>query len=348
MPFLKNRWYAGAFFEDLSQQPIGRILVGEALVLYRTEGGEAVALGDRCPHRFAPLHKGKVFGDSIQCPYHGLQYGPNGACTVNPLGKGTIPSAAKVPSYPIRERDGIVWIWFGDQAPDEDKIVRFEMFGQPDTWTTIHDRIEMDAAYTLVSDNLLDLSHAEFLHPDLATPGFNQRVNLKVSHEGETVTADNSRSNEPITNGFRAMMGPDAPDVVDHRSIVRWHAPSTLYIDIGAKPVGADDSQRVTSITAHMITPATEHTCHYFWKSARNGRVNDLTFSKQMHAIIMKAFGTEDKPMIEMQQRYMEGKTLEELRPVLLPSDSAAGRARQILNGLLERQAARSVSDQAG
>jgi phenylpropionate dioxygenase-like ring-hydroxylating dioxygenase large terminal subunit len=339
MTFLQNRWYAAGFPDEITRQPLARTILDQPLVLYRTESGQAVALGDRCPHRFAPLHLGTVFGQSIRCPYHGLRFGPDGACTDNPLGNGQIPKAARVPAYTVREVDGIVWLWFGDEPADDGRIVRFEVFGQSEEWTTIEGYLPVAAAYTLVSDNLLDLSHAEFLHPDFSTPGFNQRVKLDVFHEGDTVTADNSRPAEPITNAFRALMGTNAPEVVDHRSIVRWHAPATLCTDIGAKPVGAPESDRASTLTAHMITPETENTCHYFWKIARNRHLGSAEFSKRFHAVIMNAFATEDRPMIEAQQRLMAGKSLEELRPVMLPSDTAAGRARQILDKMLAEQA---------
>lgn len=338
MSFLQNCWYAAGFSRELSQEPLMRILLGQQVVLYRTDAGEAVALGNRCPHRFAPLHKGRVFADAIRCPYHGLRFGPDGGCVDNPIGKGHIPDAARVPSFPIREVNGIVWLWFGDEPADEDKIIRFDFFDQADHWATVEDQMEIAAAYTLVSDNLLDLTHAEFLHPALSTEGFSKRVRFTSEQEDETVFAKNWRSNEPITPMFRFAMGENAPETVDHRSIVRWNAPSTLLVEVGATYVGRPESEGITTLTAHMITPETEMSCHYFWKLARDFRLGDEVFATRLHDAIQSAFINEDKAMIEEQQLCMGGENFDALNPVLLNTDAASVRARRVLQKKLDAQ----------
>ena len=63
---------------DAYWTPKSRAVLGENLVMFRTESGLAAALGDVCLHRFAPLHKGKVKGDCIECPYHGLRVDAQG------------------------------------------------------------------------------------------------------------------------------------------------------------------------------------------------------------------------------------------------------------------------------
>ena len=80
MPFLRNVWYPFAWSEEVGRELFGRTLLDEPIVVYRKENGEAVALGDTCPHRFAPLHQGKLIGDCVQCPYHGLQFDDAGRC----------------------------------------------------------------------------------------------------------------------------------------------------------------------------------------------------------------------------------------------------------------------------
>ncbi len=67
---LENCWYCFAWAGELEQGPVGKTIIEKPVVVYRTEGGELVAMGGACPHRFAPLAQGKVCGDSIACPYH--------------------------------------------------------------------------------------------------------------------------------------------------------------------------------------------------------------------------------------------------------------------------------------
>ena len=70
--FLMNQWYAAALPRELTNKPLGRAICGQAIVMYRTASGRAVALDDRCPHRYAPLSAGTCAGENIQCPYHGI------------------------------------------------------------------------------------------------------------------------------------------------------------------------------------------------------------------------------------------------------------------------------------
>jgi phenylpropionate dioxygenase-like ring-hydroxylating dioxygenase large terminal subunit len=55
-------------------------------------------MGNGCPHRSAPLHMGKLIGDTVQCGYHGLHFGENGRCVLNPNREGMIPPRMGVPS----------------------------------------------------------------------------------------------------------------------------------------------------------------------------------------------------------------------------------------------------------
>ena len=96
--FLRNYWYVGAYADEVTQEPLGRILLGEPVVLYRTEAGVPVALEDRCAHRLLPLSMGKVIGDTIQCHYHALEFDCTGTCVRIP-GQERIPPQMKVKSF---------------------------------------------------------------------------------------------------------------------------------------------------------------------------------------------------------------------------------------------------------
>ena len=70
MTFLRNQWYCAGFSDDLKDAPVAVKILGEPIVLYRASGGKAVALQDRCPHRFAPLSKGRKEGDHAVAGHH--------------------------------------------------------------------------------------------------------------------------------------------------------------------------------------------------------------------------------------------------------------------------------------
>src|SRR3546814_7655879 len=95
MEYLRNTWYAVAWSDEIGDQPFGRKVIEDPLVIYRTAGGELHVLRDMCPHRFAPLSKGKIISDQLQCPYHGLRFNSNGQCVFNPHGDGVVPKRSE-------------------------------------------------------------------------------------------------------------------------------------------------------------------------------------------------------------------------------------------------------------
>ena len=111
MTFLRNVWYVAALDTEVGREMLTRTILNEAVVMYRKEDGQPVAIQDRCPHRFAPLSRGKLVGDHVECAYHGLQFDCSGKCVVNPHGDGKIPQAARVKNYPFIQRYGLMWIW---------------------------------------------------------------------------------------------------------------------------------------------------------------------------------------------------------------------------------------------
>ena len=96
MTFARNGWYCAGFTAEIADKPIARRILGDPIMLVRDTAGDVRAIGDRCPHRFAPLHLGAIDSDTIECPYHGLKFDLNGACILNP-GKGAFPQPRACP-----------------------------------------------------------------------------------------------------------------------------------------------------------------------------------------------------------------------------------------------------------
>jgi phenylpropionate dioxygenase-like ring-hydroxylating dioxygenase large terminal subunit len=111
-----------------------------------------------------------------------------------------------------------------------------------------------------------------------------------------------------------------------------------LEVEVTVAPVGASKDTGALTAAAHLITPESEARSHYFWRLARNFAIEDEDLSARMTAAVDGAFATEDKPMIEAQQRYMRGQEFDQLSPVLLQSDGAAMRARRILAAKIETE----------
>jgi len=78
--FLRNYWYVAAFGHEVGRNLLARTILGDKIVLYRTEGGSPIALANRCCHRQAPLSMGHLIGDTVECGYHGLVFDTSGEC----------------------------------------------------------------------------------------------------------------------------------------------------------------------------------------------------------------------------------------------------------------------------
>lgn len=59
---------------------LGRWILGEPMLLYRTADGAVTAMADICPHRSARRSAGQRYGDNVRCLYHGLEFGADGRC----------------------------------------------------------------------------------------------------------------------------------------------------------------------------------------------------------------------------------------------------------------------------
>lgn len=119
--FLRELWYFAALGREIRPGAMRRqILLGEPVLLGRTRNGQAFALRDICPHRGVPLSAGHVTDENtVECPYHGWRFKADGVCSAIPSlveGQELDPSRIRVRSYPIREQDGLLWIYMGAGA----------------------------------------------------------------------------------------------------------------------------------------------------------------------------------------------------------------------------------------
>ena len=162
MTCLRNAWYVAAWADELGDAPLGRALLDEKVVLFRQGDGAVAALADRCPHRFVPLSLGKVCDGQLTCGYHGLRF------AVDERFNDHVRAASRRKSYPVVERHRAVWMWMGNEPARPDDIPDFAFLDDPG-FEVISGVTAMAANYLLEIDNLMDLSHLDYLH--LATIG---------------------------------------------------------------------------------------------------------------------------------------------------------------------------------
>lgn len=338
MTFLKNAWTIAAWIKELPTEGtlFHRTLLGQPVVFYRRANGTLAALADRCPHRFAPLHMGQVVDDALQCAYHGLRFDATGACVHNPHGDCRIPAAAKVAAYPVIERHLAVWIWMGDAALADPALIPDYSFLEAALATARNTGyLPTRANYQLLADNIMDLSHVDYLHPTTLGGGSLTRAQATVTEQGDRVLIRWDVKQDSVPPAFAQLL-PDPSATADQWTEVVWTAPGLMELCHYIEQPG---HQMVTR-ALHMMTPETETTTHYFYANTRNYLADDDAYNRQFDTVFTAVFTHEDKPMAEAQQRNMGGTDLLALKPVLLAPDAGAMRARRKLAALLAKEQA--------
>lgn len=105
-------WYLFGSAQELRRGPVSKRFLGRDLAAYRTESGRVAILEARCAHLGADLGRGSVHGECLRCPFHEWQYAPDGRCVSIPR-TAQVPEFARVGSYPVIERHGLVFFFNG-------------------------------------------------------------------------------------------------------------------------------------------------------------------------------------------------------------------------------------------
>ncbi|MBM4196779.1 MAG: aromatic ring-hydroxylating dioxygenase subunit alpha [Gammaproteobacteria bacterium] len=175
-----NFWYPVALSSGVTaEKPLALRLLGLGFVAFRDSQGRAHVLADTCVHRGGSLSRGVLRDDCVVCPYHGWRYDGDGHCVRIPaLGDDAkIPARAKVDSYPVEERYGLVFAFLGDlPAAERPPLYDIPEFGKEGWRASEPEIIEIKAYYERSVENGLDPAHNEFVHPSQGSPKTNPDV----------------------------------------------------------------------------------------------------------------------------------------------------------------------------
>lgn len=225
-----NFWYPACTGAELQDKPLQLTMLGLPFAAFRDSQGQAHVVSDTCIHRGGSLGKGWIEKDCIVCPYHGWQYAGDGQCTLIPSQKkGKTPSRAKIDSYPVEEKYGIVFAFLGD-LPEAERPPVFEISewgqegwraGEP-TWR------DMNCYYERSVENGLDPYHNEFVHPSQGLP--------RIIPETTVITEMDWGTHFIAHFGELAekQSGQDELSVIEDqlRAGSLYHGPNTLITDI--------------------------------------------------------------------------------------------------------------------
>jgi vanillate O-demethylase monooxygenase subunit len=191
------------------------------------------------------------------------------------------------------------------------------------------------ANYQLVTDNILDLSHADYLHPD-TLGGMMTNADFQCEPDGDEVLLSWEARNVLAPGVFKAEIAP--PQHGDFLIDVRWQAPAVMVLKIAGKPHGEPIEDDDFSLTLHNMVPENEKSTHYFYCATRTTMIDDPTFMAMLKAGLEHSFLNEDKPMLEKQQQRIGDADFWSLRPRTLSIDKGAVWVRRKLESLISAE----------
>lgn len=161
---IRNLWYPVAASWMVQGTPHGVTRLGERIVLWRDQQGAVHALDDRCPHRGARLSMGWNLGHTVACWYHGVEVDGGGCIAKVPaLGKSPLEGRKSNKSYPVIERAGAIFVWFGDKGLEPAPLhLPEEISGGQ--WEAILCTAHWQCNYRYAAENVMDPMHGAYLH----------------------------------------------------------------------------------------------------------------------------------------------------------------------------------------
>ncbi len=338
----RNQWYVAAFRAEVTSTPLERWILEQPVVFYRRANGAAVALEGRCPHRGLPLGMGTLVGDDLQCRYHGVRFGPDGRCVHVPSQR-TVPAACDLRAYPLLERGPWIWIWPGESsAADAGLMPPLDEIGIEDPAFELCVQVYRRVAgrYMLLHDNLLDLSHLEYLHASGIGSEGAARVDERRTHGKTWVRSERNQIESACPPFFHAIF--NYSGAVDRSFGMTCHVPG-LH-------AGFDDFTRARSDpdrpgeslgrirVQHSITPGRRLETHYFFTAARDFARGNEGLTQAMHAATEQTL-SEDIAATEGIERMLHDLRSPP-REVLLRGDATCVQGRRLFEALMRREAA--------
>lgn len=327
---LINLWYVAEWSDLVKDEPVRVKMLGQQLVLFRDDQGAVHCLSDTCLHRGGSLSHGRVIDGNVACPYHGWQYNGTGECVFIPS-EGpdcAIPDKARVDSYPVEERYGMVWVFMGD-LPEEERydIPPFPEYDDPN-WKMVRSDWVWQADAGRVAENGIDIAHASFVHPMFgygSTAGRNKIVTLDKYDDEGWATSTNEMYPPPLKGGLRRFIRKDK---------AKTHVHPTFYMAGNTVRMHIEANAKMHIIMFDANTPVDEHTTKTFAIQERNFFKWDLFDKgslKRLEAVLR-----EDTAIVEESRPYFLANNLD--NEVSVKSDRFMGVYRKMRRDLIEQR----------
>lgn len=294
---LKDAWFPLAHSFAVTRKPVRRAVYSQPFFLWR-EGEQAVA----------------------------AEFHPNDTNTTTKSANSDVAGR-----YPVIEKYGYVWAWFGNPenaAPEHLPSIPYlpEEGGLPEHMLGT---VRFDCCAPLSLENLIDLTHADFIHADVVGDEKMDKETVEVFHDSESITMVRTCINKSVAPIMK-VFGGVRDDVQQVRQVIRIYLRSHTAIAYGKFNPG-DNVQLF-----HPCVPETRDRTRldYAMNTSNVKKTNPFRY------IMPKAsykVSRQDSSMTSPQSpRYMHEEKRKDLHS---PLDEAGQKYRVLMLALAERQA---------
>jgi len=140
-------------------------VLGQDLVLFKNAQGVFGLLDRDCAHRGADLAFARNEGDGLRCPFHGWKFDVTGQCVDTPAEPtgSTLCTRVKQRHYPLVERSGVLFGWFGPEDSTPPPFPALDCFTAPNSHTFAFKGL-WRCNWLQAFEVGVDPAHASFLH----------------------------------------------------------------------------------------------------------------------------------------------------------------------------------------
>ena len=251
---LKDRWYAACPSWFVKEKPVSLKLLGTNVAIWRDRNGKVHALEDRCPHRGAKLSQGSILGDTLKCPYHGVEVRCDGVATSVPGSPGCkLEGSRATRNFPVMEHSDCVFIFNGSRYVETPPPFTLPSeLTHTDEYSSFLCYLEWKCDYRLVLDNVVDPMHGTFTHKQshsMSQGSTQAKFGLETTDDGFTFAKEGQRD-----------LNFDWSEL--HDTGGQWVRLAIPYPKSGG-PGG-------NFIIIAMVTPLTPELCGvYFWRARK-------------------------------------------------------------------------------
>lgn len=288
--FLRDLWYMAALSRSLGKGEMRRqMLLGEPVLIGRMRDGRAFALRDICPHRGVPLSAGRVLPENtVECPYHGWRFKADGRCSLIPSlveGQDIDATKIRVRAYPVREQDGLIWVYFAanEREAPKNEPSRVPIPNAKPRWVESQTfTCDIDQAVI----GLMDPAHAPYVH---GRWWWKVAPRVKQKHY------------EPLPTGF--VMTRHAPSKAAYKILgganvsteITFELPSTRFENIRGTIFGRQVDVSGLTVCTPLDANNTQVTQIFYWPAW-------LGFLKPFFMILGPTFLADDRRIVELQK----------------------------------------------